>query len=183
MSMAKGNPPDVERLTETLDRHRVDYLLVGGLATRAYGATRPTYDFDCLAERSAANLDRLTGAMKELGARLRVEGLSDDEAIALPVPLDGAWLRDREISTWRTDAGDFDVLCNMPDRTGTRQRYEDLIDRAEPKTFDRSVVKVAALDDIIASKQWANRPKDIEALPELLAIATSLDLDDEGMDL
>jgi hypothetical protein len=92
--------------------------------------------------------------MKELGARLRVEGLSDEEAIALPVPLDGAWLRDREISTWRTDAGDFDVLCNMPDRTGTRQRYEDLIGRAEPKTFDRSVVMVAALDDVIASKQW-----------------------------
>jgi hypothetical protein len=49
--MASTNPPDVERLTETLDRHRVDYLLVGGLATRAYGATR-----------SAANLDRLAGA-------------------------------------------------------------------------------------------------------------------------
>ncbi len=81
------------------------------------------------------------------------------------------------------DAGDFDVLCDMPARDGTRKRYEDLIGRAEPKTFDRSVVMVAALDDIIASKQWANRPKDIEALPELLAIATSLDLDDEGMDL
>lgn len=41
---------------------------------------------------------------------------------------------------------------------------------------------VAALDDIIASKQWANRPKDIEALPELLDIAAMLERDD-GMDL
>jgi len=26
---------------------------------------------------------------------------------------------------------------------------------------------VAGLDDVIASKEWANRPKDHEALPEL----------------
>lgn len=112
-----------------------------------------------------------------------MQGLSDEEAAALTVPLDGAWLGSQEISTWRTDAGDFDVLCNMPARDGTRQRYEDLVGRAEQVEMYSSVVKVAALDDIIASKQWANRPKDIEALPELLAIATTLDLGDEAMDL
>jgi hypothetical protein len=32
------------------------------------------------------------------------------------------------------------------------------------------VVHIAALDDIIASKQWANRPKDHDALPELLRL-------------
>jgi hypothetical protein len=29
---------------------------------------------------------------------------------------------------------------------------------------------MAALDDIIASKEWADRPKDREALPELRAL-------------
>jgi hypothetical protein len=33
-------------------------------------------------------------------------------------------------------------------------------------------VRVAALDDIIASKEWANRPKDHEALTELRRLAT-----------
>jgi hypothetical protein len=28
-------------------------------------------------------------------------------------------------------------------------------------------VRVAALDDIVGSKEWANRPKDRDALPEL----------------
>lgn len=29
---------------------------------------------------------------------------------------------------------------------------------------------VAALEDVIASKEWAGRPKDIEALPELRSL-------------
>jgi hypothetical protein len=181
--MSTDRELDDERLTETLARFGVDYLLVGGMGAGAYGALRETYDFDCLAERSIENLDRLAAAMKELGARLRVEGLSDEESAALTVPLDGAWLRNQEITTWRTNAGDFDVLCNMPARDGTRKRYEDLIDRAEHVEMYTSVVRVAALDDIIASKQWANRPKDIDALPELLALADRLDTEPDGLDL
>jgi len=32
------------------------------------------------------------------------------------------------------------------------------------------VLRVASLDDIIASKEWSNRPKDREALPELRSL-------------
>ena len=45
--------PDVRRITEVLDRHGVDYLVIGGVATQAYGAERPTGDFDCLVRRQA----------------------------------------------------------------------------------------------------------------------------------
>jgi hypothetical protein len=41
--------PDVRRITEDFDRYGVDYLVTGGVATQAYGAERPTGDFDCLA--------------------------------------------------------------------------------------------------------------------------------------
>jgi hypothetical protein len=37
-----------------------------------------------------------------------------------------------------------------------------------------STVTVASIDDVIASKQWANRPKDRDALPELIAIRDRL---------
>jgi hypothetical protein len=68
--------------------------------------------------------------MRELGARLRVEGLDDDQAKALPVQVDGYALAKSEITTWRTDAGNFDVLVNIPSRNGLRLTYEDLADRA-----------------------------------------------------
>jgi hypothetical protein len=67
-------PPDVGRIVETLGRHDVEYLLVGGVAASSHGAGRPTFDFDCLAQRTSENLERLANAMRELNARLRVEG-------------------------------------------------------------------------------------------------------------
>ena len=159
--------PDVARLSEVLDRHGVDYLVIGGVATQAYGAKRPTGDFDCLVRRSVDNFDRLAAAMRELNARLRVEGLSDQEAAALPIQLDGLTLSRSQISTWATDAGYLDVLVDMVDRLGHRQRYEDLEGAAEELTVAGVRVHVAGLEDIIASKEHAGRPKDHEALPEL----------------
>jgi hypothetical protein len=163
-------PLDVALLVSTLERHGVEYLVVGGIAAQGYGAARPTKDFDCLVRREQANLDRVAAAMVELGARLRVGGLSDEEARALPVQMDGAMLAQNEISTWRTDAGDLDVLTNIPARDGRRLGYEDLVHRANIVQGDGFVVRAANLADIVASKEWADRPKDREALAELREI-------------
>jgi hypothetical protein len=156
-----------------LDRHSVEYLLVGGVSATAYGAQRVTTDFDCLPARNEDNLRRLATAMAELNARLRVEGLSDEEARQLPVQLDAAMLGSMEISTWRTDAGDLDILGDMPARDGKRQRYEDLAPNATEFVISSVTVRAAALDDVIASKQWANRHKDHEALAELHELQSS----------
>lgn len=103
---------DVERI---LDRHHVDYLVsVAPPPTPAAPGVSPRTS-DCPPERSLDNLARLAGAMHELNARLRVAGLTYAEAQMLPVHVDGHSLRQMELSTWRTDAGDFDVLGDVPD--------------------------------------------------------------------
>ncbi len=116
------------------------------------------------------NFRRLGEAMSELGARIRAGGLDDDVAKTLPANLDPRALGRAEISTWMTDAGALDVLTDLPDRTGTRLPYETLAERAQPQDIAGVRIRLAALEDIIASKEWANRPKDHEALPELYAI-------------
>lgn len=163
---------DPDRIVETFARHRVDYLLVGGLAARQYGATRPTGDLDCLARFERENLTRLATAMRELNARLRAEGLSDAESIQLTSHLPSAEFFGRgEITTWMTDAGPLDILHDMPDRDGARLSYDELNTRATTHVYAGGVtIRVAALADIVASKQWANRPKDHRALPELEAL-------------
>jgi hypothetical protein len=162
--------PDIARIADALARHQVDYLLVGGIAARAHGARRLTYDIDCLPARTEGNLDRLATAMRELHARLRVEGLSDADAAQLPVQVTGSTLARMEISTWRTDAGDFDVLAVLPGVNGRQLSYDELAGRADALDLDGVVVRVAALDDVIASKEWADRPKDRAALDELRAL-------------
>lgn len=163
-------PLDLERILDALDRHKVNYLVVGGTAANAYGATRITKDFDCIPERTSENLARLAAAMRELNARLRVEGLTDAECQALPTPIDGFSLRQLAISTWRTDAGDFDVLADIPGQDGRLLGFEELALRAAIVDVGGVAIRIAALGDVIASKEHADRPKDREALPELRAI-------------
>lgn len=167
------DPPaaDLERVVEVLNRHGVEYLLVGGGAARLYGAERPTQDTDCLPRTTAENLERLAEAMRELHARLRVEGMSDDEAAALPVVIDAAMLSGLQISTWTTDAGWLDILNDMPGADGKRRTYDDLAASVVRITMGALVAPLAPIEAIIASKQWADRPKDREALPELRRLA------------
>ena len=87
---ADGFDPD--RILAILDAHRLEYLLVGGLAARAYGAERRTADVDCVPSTTMENLERVAAALRELGARLRVGGMTDEEAKQLPVQLEAATL-------------------------------------------------------------------------------------------
>jgi hypothetical protein len=170
--VSAANELDITRIIETLDRHRVEYLVVGGVAAYIYGATRLTSDADTVIRRSTANLQAVAEALQELKARYLVEGLSDEESQALPIVLDGRSLASFEISTWRTDAGDLDILVEIPAADGTRRTYDDLLPNATEGTFgpDNTIIRVAGLEDIIGSKQWADRPKDHEALPELRSL-------------
>jgi hypothetical protein len=77
-----------------------------------------------------------------------------------------------EISTWRTDAGDLDVLTDIPDRDGRHMRYAELIGRASELQLDGMVVRVAALEDV-TSKEWANRPKDRTPFPSFARFEAS----------
>lgn len=168
MNPAEPPPLDSKWLASVLDRHGVEYVLVGGLAARAHGAKRPTRDFDCLVRHDdRENLTRLAVAMRELNARLVVEGMSDVEAAQLPVVLDALTLESLEISTWRTDAGDLDVLVNTPDRDGNRRSYEEVWASSVKGILEGVEIRILSIDDLIASKEWANRPKDRAALPEL----------------
>ena len=158
------------RALETLDRHGVDYVLVGGLGARAHGATRPTGDIDLVPDGDIENLTRLAEALRELNARLRVGGMTDEEARHLPVQLDAETLRSFGSSTWMTDAGPIDVLRDLRDRSGGAVAFDVLVDRSADQRIGSVVVHVAALGDIIASKEHADRDKDREALPELRAL-------------
>jgi hypothetical protein len=96
--------------------------------------------------------------------------MSDEEAKALPVVVDGVMLETTGSSTWTTDAGPFDIMADLKDVRGVPVPYDELLSRSIVVHGDGFVVHVASVDDIIAAKTFANREKDREALPELLEI-------------
>jgi predicted nucleotidyltransferase len=165
---------DPDRILRVLNRHEVEFVLVGGVAARAHGATRATADIDCVPNTEHENLDRLATALRELDARLRVAGMSDDEARQLPVRLDASTLAAFGSSTWMTDGGPLDLLVELRDTSGARHLYSTLVQRSVPILIGGITVHLASLRDIVASKVFAGRPKDLEALPELRNL-----LDDE----
>lgn len=146
----------------------VDYVLIGGLAGVLHGSPAMTNDADIVPSRAAANLERLSTALRALDARLRSAG--DPDGVAFdPHPV---LLAAMEIINTTTRCGDLDISFN-PDGTGG---YDDLVQRAVTFDVDGLVLQVAALSDIIRSKEAANRPKDHATLPILYALQEELGL-------
>lgn len=163
--MSDVPPLDRSALLDALNRHGVRFVLVGGLAAQAYGASRATQDADICPEWTTENLDRLAAALTELGAQLKIGERSVD---TLEVALDAHTLHSFEIGTWRTAAGDVDVLLGIPGASRRQLvRYEELAQNAIELRINQIRVLVASLTDIIRSKEVTRRPKDLEALGEL----------------
>jgi hypothetical protein len=160
---------DFDRIVSTLARHRVAYVLIGGAAAVAHGSTLATEDVDLTPARDRGNLDQLSEALVELGARLRTA----DEPGGVEFPCNGRFLAAMPtMLKLTTEAGDID-LALAP--AGFAKGYDALAPRAsEIELGDGAVVLVAALDDIITSKRAADRPKDRAALPYLEALADEI---------
>jgi hypothetical protein len=108
---------------------------------------------------------RVARALQDLGARLKI---ADGSPEGVAIPIDAVMLSRMEITTWRTDAGDIDVLLGIPrDSRWNLARYEQLRENAILLEIGEHTILVAALDDIIRSKEIADRAPDREALPEL----------------
>ncbi|MDQ3448681.1 MAG: nucleotidyl transferase AbiEii/AbiGii toxin family protein [Chloroflexota bacterium] len=143
-------PFDPGRIFETLRRHQVRYVLIGGWAARLLGSPTVTVDIDITYARDPQNLERLAQALRELGASLR------GAAQILPFRLDARTLALGANFTFTTDAGDLDILAEpagAPD-------YEALERTAQPMELGDFQILVASVDDLIAMKRAAGRPKD-----------------------
>ncbi len=64
---------DPVQLLAVLDRHGVRFVVIGGFAAVAYGSPLPTSDIT--PARDAENLGRLSEALSDLAARVRVRGI------------------------------------------------------------------------------------------------------------
>lgn len=152
-----------DRILKVLAEHGVRYVLVGGIAATLRGSPSMTYDIDVAPELSGDNLERLAAALRDLGA---VRYTEPEEDIAAP----HAEEMSARVEQFASPIGYIDVLRELRAIGG----YERLIEAAELIEVAGTSVYVAALDDIIASKEAAGRPKDLAQLPALYALRDEL---------
>jgi transcriptional regulator with XRE-family HTH domain len=154
-------PAQPRELAATLDRHQVEYVLIGGVAANARGAPYISYDVDICFRRDRGNVERLAAALKELHATLRgaPEGLPD--------VIDARFLWNGDHFTFDTDYGDLDCMMTP---SGIPGGYEELNRNATTEIIQDLSVRVAGLEDLIRMKEAAGRPKDRYHLEFLRAI-------------
>ena len=153
---------DPEALLAVLQRHGVRFVVVGGFAATVHGSPLPTYDVDITPQREPANLARLVEALRELDARIRVEG----EPGGLPFSADAALLMGISVLNLVTRLGELDLVL-LPAGELT---YDGMLEGALHLDLDGLEIDVASLADVITSKAAANRAKDRAALPVLRAL-------------
>ncbi len=145
-------PFDPERLLTVLIGHDVEFVLIGAMAARLHGFPRITADADITPARSHANLERLASALRVLDARIYTEAFP--EGISFDV---SAKSLDRaEIWNLVTSAGRLDLVFTPAGTTG----YADLAEGAALFHVFGSTLRAASLEDILRSKEAADRPRD-----------------------
>lgn len=145
----------------------VEFVVIGGLAAQAHGSTSITRDLDVCVARDLPNLERLAQVLRDVAAVRR--GLPAD-APAMP-PLDARTLRAGSLFTLDTAFGSFDILAN-PDPGFD---FETLSRSAVRIDFLGMSLRFASLDDLIAMKRAAGRPKDRVELEILGALREEID--------
>ncbi len=152
------------KLLLALLERKVQFVVVGGIGAQLHGATRTTKDLDVCVAWSRENFERLVAALNDLDALLDLPPELDD----LEVRPSSEMLARTSMTRWVTRAGVVDVLDSIPaGEDGAARTFGDLKSAAARVRAADDTVLVAALKDIIASKEHADRAKDRDALPEL----------------
>ncbi len=158
---------DPQCLFSTLAEHEVDYVLIGGLAAVLHGSTAMTNDADILPDSRMENLERLGRALRALDARLRVDG--DPDGISFdPHP---SLIASMAMLNMTTRCGDLDLTFTPAGLDG----FAGVSERSVTFEVDGLRIRVAALADIIRSKEAAARPKDHATLPILHALREEIE--------
>lgn len=133
----------------TLDRHRVEYVVVGSVAAILHGAGYTTEDLDVVPAFDDENLDRLTAALAELDARFY-------DLAGRTIRPDPRRLRENRLNLLVTRLGRLDVLRSIaPERD-----YGELFGRSDLLEVEGLQVRTVDLETLIEAKQIANRDKD-----------------------
>ena len=155
-------------ILDALFEHRVDCIILGGVALILHGSTRVTFDLDILYQRSHENIARLVTALIPFDPKLR---LPDGKPLDFPFDEHTIW-NGANFTLWTPDF-DIDLLASTEDLPS----YEAVLPESEVVETNRGrTFRILSLDTLLRIKRRLNRVKDQLALPEIEALIEIRDL-------
>jgi predicted nucleotidyltransferase len=151
-------PTNFKKSIEMMVHSGIRFVIIGGVAMRMQGTAHVTDDIDFSYSRDAEGLPGLIEMLNKHNVRLR--NVSAD----LPFFFDLRTLKNTQNFTLVTDVGDIDLLAEP----AGIDSFEGLWNRATAMEIFGLTVRVASIEDLIAMKRAAGRPKDKQHLLELL---------------
>ena len=127
----------------SLQRHKVRYVVIGGIAAVLHGVPRATFDLDILIDANSDNAKKLLDAFLE--ANLGTAALTTPEE-----------LLSQEITIFK-DRVRIDVQTFTPGLN-----FKEAWERRETMKYQKQEFYVASREDLISSKRAAGRPVDLE---------------------
>jgi hypothetical protein len=127
----------------SFQRHDVQYVVIGGIASILHGVPRATFDLDILIRADHQNASCMLAALVEAGFATATM-TSPEEILA------------NEITIFR-DRVRLDVQTSTPGLT-----FEHAWQHRETMNYQGQIFHVASKQDLIASKRGAGRPVDLE---------------------
>ena len=156
-----------EELLRLLLEHDVRFVVIGGFAAQAHGSPSLTGDLDIVPSWDGENLRKVAEVLVNIAA---VRHGLPVGAPPMP-PLDARTLRAGSVFTLNSRFGRIDLLSS-PDPGLDHSAL--LRNSVEIELFGLSV-RAAGLDDLIAMKRAAGRPKDRVELEILGALREEID--------
>ena len=148
------------KILKRLIEHRIDLVVIGGVAALVHGSTVLTRDVDICIPFTEATLKHLAKALADLNPkhritpqRLRFEITDQNWAL-----LNNLYLE--------TDWGILDCLGEV----GGLGKFEAVASQSEVATFPFGQCRVLTIDALIKAKETAGRPHDLQVTRQLRII-------------
>jgi len=141
----------IKKIATALHANKIHYMIVGGQALLLYGEPRLTKDIDITMDLGLESLDNIKKIVSSLKLKILVKDVNNfvKKTMVLPVIDEATGIR-------------VDFIFSF-------SAYEKkAIQRAKEVKIGKTMVKFAALEDLIIHKIIAGRPRDIADIKSVL---------------
>jgi hypothetical protein len=151
---------DFDALLKLLRQHEIEFVIVGGFAAMAHGASQLTQDVDVCFEFTPKNVRRLAGALKDFHPIHRMTPQR------LPLELNDENIARLKNLYLQTDLGQLDCLSEVKGVGDFAEVQRQSIEIELPA----GPCRILSLDALIRAKEAMGGPKDKLTILQLKAI-------------